>query len=992
MRVVRGAVVAAVVSAVVGAGLLVTTPSTPVAMADASEITDPRLLAQIAAAAAGDAGSGERRTQSVDSTSIAVEVLTADDTAVSAAIVRLGGAVTGRITDELVQASVPLSRLNELATTPAALTVRAPRRAGYTPGGTQRAELVPGTGIPGAEIDITNAAAWHAAGFGGAGIKVGIVDYFDLRLWTAAEHGPQPSLVNGHQFCKDTSGFRLCAGNAIVGGSDGQHGVAVAEIVKDMAPAAELFIATVGTASDLQDAITWFAAQGVTIVTRSLGSSYDGPGDGTGPLASVVDYAASLGLVWFNSGGNDALDGYMRRPVPTSLPANGYVDFDRGAGVDTWLRLDAGYSICGVLFDGIRWSNDWYLPASQRTDYSLEFWEPLSSTNQFIDSYNPLAMSEVTGIDLDRNPANGMQNTYDAAQVAGAAPLEADDLCVYPQNIFGDFGGIVFMRVKRNAATPVGAAPDQLEIALGDGLLELGYYDVAGSASKPVVDSKNPSLVAVGAVDPPAGNAIGYYSSQGPTFDGRIKPDVSAPAGFNSVTFGQAFSGTSAAAPVAAGIAALLQGAGLAVPGRSTAALVKHFVADLGAPGPDNTFGAGKVLLPEPPAALSTEPGKYVPLSSPTRVFDSRGTPAPGLGVGPYAPGAVIDVAVLAGLPVSPDAVSAVAVNITSTGTPVTGFVQASPYLAAATGGTSTLNISTAGSDRPNFAIVPVGQGGRISLYLDAGGNAIVDVLGYFQTGAPSATDGRFVAIAPERWMDTRVTGLLPAGSVTPAPVAPGRTATARRLPASAVPATGLSALVVNVTAAGAGAAGYLVALPSGGNPAGTQHSTVNFTASAPAANTAIVPIGPDGSVAVYTTAGTHIILDVVGYITDSAATLATTGMFRSVTPYRAYDSRQPSVGAFGPGQARTIALNTVPGVAGDASAVSANLTVTGPNTIGFLTVYPLVEPATSNLNFGPGQTVANGALLRLSPTGTVVAKMSQSGHVLIDVNGFFLS
>lgn len=109
MRVVRGAVVAAVVSAVVGAGLLVTTPSTPVAMADASEITDPRLLAQIAAAAAGDAGSGERRTQSVDSTSIAVEVLTADDTAVSAAIVRLGGAVTGRITDELVQASVPLS-------------------------------------------------------------------------------------------------------------------------------------------------------------------------------------------------------------------------------------------------------------------------------------------------------------------------------------------------------------------------------------------------------------------------------------------------------------------------------------------------------------------------------------------------------------------------------------------------------------------------------------------------------------------------------------------------------------------------------------------------------------------------------------------------------------------------------------------------------------------------------------------------------------------
>ena len=60
-----------------------------------------------------------------------------------------------------------------------------------------------------------------------------------------------------------------------------------------------------------------------------------------------------------------------------------------------------------------------------------------------------------------------------------------------------------------------------------------------------------------------------------------------------------------------------------------------------------------------------------------------------------------------------------------------------------------------------------------------------------------------------------------------------------------------------------------MVAMPSGGNPAGTQHSTVNFTPTAPSANTAIVPIGPDGSVAVYTTASTHVIVDVVGYITD---------------------------------------------------------------------------------------------------------------------------
>jgi hypothetical protein len=419
---------------------------------------------------------------------------------------------------------------------------------------------------------------------------------------------------------------------------------------------------------------------------------------------------------------------------------------------------------------------------------------------------------------------------------------------------------------------------------------------------------------------------------------------------------------------------------------------VKHFVNDLGTPGADNSFGAGKVLLPAPPTPIAPAPGKYVPLTMPSRVFDSRHTAAAVLGTGPYAPGAIVDVAVLNGLPVAPSSVSAVAVNVTSARTSIAGFIQAAPYLGAAIGGTSTLNISTAGTDRPNFAIVPVGQDGKISLYLDAGGDVIVDLLGYFQTGVATSTDGRFVSIQPERWMDTRNNGLLPVGSNSPATVAAGGTATARRLPSTLVPGSGLQALVVNVTSANSAAAGYMVAMPSGGDPAATQHSTVNFTPAAPSANTAIVPVGSDGSVSVYTTASSHIIIDVVGYITDPSAADTATGLFQSTTPYRAYETRQPPLTAFVTGQARTIALNTVPGVAANASAVSSNLTVTGPIATGFLTVFPGPEPATSNLNFGPGQTVANGALLQLGPTGTVVAKMSTAGHVIIDINGFFLS
>jgi hypothetical protein len=952
-------------------------------------ITDPRLLAEIADAGAPRAESTDapQRTRAV-----AVEVLTADDAAIAAQVQALGGTVTGTITGEVVQASVPVAQLQALAGVAAAQSVRFPRRAGYVPGGARRDEVGPGTGTVGSEVAITNAAAWQAAGQGGAGVRVGVVDYFNFSVWNPAEHGEQPSVANGHMFCRDSTNFGLCNGGAIAGSPDGDHGVAVVEIVKDMAPSADVFIATVGTVSDLQSAVDWFAANGVTIITRSLGAAYDGPGDGTGPLAAVVDHAAALGLVWFNSTGNDARDGYMRRSVPSDLSANGYVDFDRGAAVDTWLRLDAGYSVCGVLLDGIRWSNDWYLPANQRTDYSLEFWEPLSLANENDSHENPAGMNAVKGIDLDRNPANGIQNVYDADQRAGEPPLEGDDLCVFPQNLYGQFGGVVYMRVKRSAATPVGATPDQLEIALGDGLLEEGYYDVAGSASKPVVDSRNPSLVAVGAVDPPAGSFIGYYSSQGPTFDGRTKPDLSAPAGFPSVAWGEPFTGTSAASPVAAGAAALLQGAGLAVPGRSLAALVKHFVTDLGAPGPDNAFGAGKVLLPAPPTPLNTAPGKYVPLATPSRVFDSRSMPAPGLGVGPYPALSIVDVPTLAGVAVAPSTVSAVAVNVTSTHTSGFGFIQAAPYLGAATGGTSTLNIAVPGNDRPNFAIVPVGQDGKISLYLDSGGDVIVDVLGYFQTGAATSTDGRFVSIAPERWMDSRNVGLFPVGVNSATPVAANAVAGARRPAGTAVPGAGVKALVINVTAANSAAPGYMVAMPSGGNPAATQHSTVNYTPTTPSANTAIVAVGPDGSVSVFTTAATDIIIDVVGYITDASGADTTTGLFQPVTPARAYDSRNAPLTAFAATEARTIALNTVSGVAANASAVSGNLTAIGTNAIGFLTVFPTTEPATSNLNFGPGQVVANGSLLRLSPSGTVTAKMSEAAHLLIDINGFFLS
>jgi len=1014
----RAALAATVLSSV----LIVPGTGAGTAAAASVGISDPQLLAQVSQLAG-------RRTEGVPS--VVVEVLTADGAGISRAVSALGGTVTGSVPGEVVQATVPAAALTALANTPGARYVRAPRSAGRPPtdrAGNERTRTeAQGTGGEGAAVDITNAGSWHDAGLKGAGVKVGIIDYFTMDAWNVTEAGPKPTLGGGNMFCQDSFPgiYNLCNLNGINSANGETHGLAVAEIVKDMAPDAQLFIASVGSVSDLQAAINWFQTRGVTILTRSLGSAYDGPGDGTGPLATVVNSAVAKGMTWFNSAGNDAQDSYIRQTVTATVSAlvvgggtGQYVDFDNalpGPGdehVDTWLRLDAGYSTC-VWFDGVRWANDWY--TTPRTDYSLEFYEPtpaMIALHEFEDHWNPQNSSQALKIDIDGFSGNGINNVWDANQRTGdASPLEAEDLCVIPVNVGGPLTGIVFMRVRRNTLTPVGT-PDTLEIALSDGWTEFDYDQFPGTAGKAVVDSKNPGMVAVGAVDPPAGTVIGDYSSQGPTNDGRIKPDVSAPAGFFSQAYnddldnleGPTFSGTSAASPVAAGMAAVLQGAGLAAPGAGTASLVRHFVTDLGAPGNDNAFGAGKVLLPPPPtAAAPATPGKYMPLALPVRGLDTR----PGdvhvgpVGLtGPYAPQSIIDFDVVA-LPAVPDTgVSAVAINLTSTSTTGTGFLQAYPHLRAANGQTSTLNVATAGVARPNFAIVPIGVGGKISVYLQAGGNAIIDVLGYYLDGQiATATDGRFVPLAqPERWMDTRALegAPLPAQfDLEPRKATANETILVPTLATTALPAmTNVQALVVNITASQPELTGFLRAIRTG--ELGATHSTLNYTTATASANTSIIPIDPVGTMSVFTNRATDIIVDVVGYITTVAAPPDTLGLFVPITPGRAYDSRNTS--AFIQGETRTVQITgltpaPLPMVPANAAGISANLTVAGPASNGFLSVYPgPTVPATSNLNYAAGKTTANAALLALALDGTIIAKLTRAGHVLIDINGYFLS
>ena len=113
------------------------------------------------------------------------------------------------------------------------------------------------------------------------------------------------------------------------------------------------------------------------------------------------------------------------------------------------------------------------------------------------------------------------------------------------------------------------------------------------------------SALSVGAVDARS-DRIEDYSSRGPTDDGRMKPDVSAPDNTVSVAYGRGgspgrFPGTSAAAPHVAGFAALLKQRNPSASPSALHAAVRAQVRPRGGPTPNADYGHGQIVAADAP-------------------------------------------------------------------------------------------------------------------------------------------------------------------------------------------------------------------------------------------------------------------------------------------------------------------------------------------------------------------------------------------------------
>jgi hypothetical protein len=291
---------------------------------------------------------------------------------------------------------------------------------------------------------------------------------------------------------------------------------------------------------------------------------------------------------------------------------------------------------------------------------------------------------------------------------------------------------------------------------------------------------------------------------------------------------------------------------------------------------------AGFLTVLNPPTALATTvvTGSFTPLT-PTRIVDTRsGVGAP---AGKIAPGGTIHFQV-SGVGGVPTQATAVALNLTVVDATRAGFMSlwSTPVGTAAPAGdptTSSVNLGAVGATVANMSVIALSADGSLNLFSDSGGYAIVDIAGYW-TRAAQATAGRYTAITPARALDTRGNARLAAEGVVEATV----------VGIDGVP-TDAAAVAVTITATGAEQAGFVTGWPSGSNR--PNASNLNLPAAGSTVpNLAILPVGANGRISLYSSGGTDLIVDIAGWFTGATAPSSSEGLFVPLPVTRIVDTR----------------------------------------------------------------------------------------------------
>ena len=523
------------------------------------------------------------------------------------AIKATGGAVKSTSTREgSVRADVPLSAVDGIAARADVKSVKPAAQATTwsTPAphstNTLSAALV---GAVTSEGDRAHGAdsARTTYGVSGAGVKVCV-------------------LSDGvNSLAKSQASGELGAVDVLPGqAGNGDEGTAMLEIVHDLAPNAALGFATAFTSeTSFADNIRALrTTSGCTIIVDDV-SYFDESPFQDGPVAQAVNDVTAAGALYFSSAGNsgnltDGTSGYWEGNYVNSrtrLPGiTGTAhDFDSGSGTQVYDPLSAGSLGRPVT---LFWSDPL---GGSANDYDLYILDAAgnvvaSSEDAQTGSENPFEIATVpssgSGYKLAVVKYSGA-NRFLALNVIRGRFTATDTLKAFSTN------GVTSGHSAAAAAFSVAAAPAAAAfgrpLEAGDPANPAGpypgQYTAASKWERFTSDGARHIFYDASGAEITPGNVL---ASGGAT---RAKPDITAADGTaTSVAGFQPFFGTSAAAPHAAAIAALLlSGKPTATPAEIRTALTSSAI-DVGAPGFDTVTGVGIVMAGPALAALGVQP------------------------------------------------------------------------------------------------------------------------------------------------------------------------------------------------------------------------------------------------------------------------------------------------------------------------------------------------------------------------------------------------
>ncbi len=378
--------------------------------------------------------------------------------------------------------------------------------------------------------------AWHAAGYTGQDVRIGVID-------------------QGFGGLNDLPDIALTLPDTIqreaLNDARHDHGTRVLEILASIAPDARYYVFPLNPGgNNIIEAVDWMLAHEVHVLnyaTSALFIPLDGTNFHAQQMGRLVD-ADTLVVTSMGNYGTSFIQGVFR-----DTDGDGFHEFEGDFG----LMWAAPYSNAPFGEAHLRWE-DVYTSAA----IDLDLWVFADDGETILDAATRV-------------------------QAGGAADWPHED-AVYPIQA----GVPIYLAIRAKAPN---AVPPGTRFFLYVPNTRIGTATLEGSLTAP---ADSPHVLSVGALEP--GETIWPSSSQGPTWDGRIKPDLVAPHRLALDLTETPFMGTSASTPLVSGAAALVRGAFPNLGESEVRRWMLDQAQDLGPPGPDNAYGYGRLWLPSP--------------------------------------------------------------------------------------------------------------------------------------------------------------------------------------------------------------------------------------------------------------------------------------------------------------------------------------------------------------------------------------------------------